>query len=650
MNIRLLLASLPICILCYTFALVMPDTALWRDTGEFILSSFFLDISHPAGFPLLTMLSNFFALLPLGPIAWRVHTANLFFCIVSLILAYRLSFYFLRHVTRLDPSLLAYFAAIPPLLLLTVPTFFKQAITAEAYVLNTAGIQLLLLLYLRSEQTKDLRYLVTAAFFAGLFPGNHITIVLAYVPMLVLILLRIKRYARILLPASILSVFGLAVFCYIPARAITNPPLNTGGAYSLKRFANLISNERDRALRVPAAKPDTPTASMRKEQKATLFLLFVKDAKRIAEESSVLLLLFAGVGLAIALVIRPDFGFTALWILLSHWYFFKGWQPDPWIPIFFFIAFFASVLLALLTQTLADLSSKRIAYSCAAVLGACVLFSYTSKATLAARLAVASFTPAHMQQQTLLTLPKNAPLLSERSYFLHSYHTAVEGFRADIVLLYIKQITNPEYFAPFSLYSRGDKLLASKDLTSGGRLENIKAFIDKVAPLRPVAFEPTQGLSQFIAPVASLQDSGIGLIRYRQKGTVEQAVVDTLPQSLGHYRIQIDKSWEPFRWEGQHYIASSADAVGDLLLAKEFYEQSVAYYSTLCQKVPCNPVLKNNLASSLIKAGKAGKAAKILEALLEEDLNRRDFNAVQHNLLIAYEKQKQSSRSTDTSE
>ena len=61
------------------YAATSPRTVLLEDDGLFILSSYFLGVEHPPGYPLYTLIGHLFSKLPFGSVAYRVHLASAFF-------------------------------------------------------------------------------------------------------------------------------------------------------------------------------------------------------------------------------------------------------------------------------------------------------------------------------------------------------------------------------------------------------------------------------------------------------------------------------------------------------------------------------------------------------------------------------------------
>ncbi len=110
------------------YAYSAPRTVTLEDDGLFIMSSYFLGVDHPPGYPLMTVLGKLFTLLPVGSIAFRVHLLSAFFgglTCVALWLVIR---------SLLGNAVSAYTGA---LLYGLSSTFWSQAIIAESYTLNT---------------------------------------------------------------------------------------------------------------------------------------------------------------------------------------------------------------------------------------------------------------------------------------------------------------------------------------------------------------------------------------------------------------------------------------------------------------------------------------------------------------------------------
>lgn len=630
-SLAFLLQLLPYLIALCTFGIALPSQVLWRDTGEFLLSAYYLDVSHPAGFPLYAQLANLFTLIPFGPIALRVHCFSLLCILLYCWLSQRLITLLLRQAFRIDRTLVAYCAPLPALLTLLAPVMLKQCFSAEVYVLNCVGIQLLILLFAYGVIERDVRYVVVSAFFSGLLLGNHATIVLSYPPAVCFVLFQ-KRFRKSFLPGLFFAVFGLGVYAYVPIRSLQSPPLNTGAAASAERFVQLVSNKRDRALRGQPSHMVAERSMSIKEHMARLALRFIDDMHQLAKEGSYAFLALGGVGACILLFHRPLLAVALLWIFLSSWYFFKGWQSDPWIVLLFLLSSASTVAVALIVQTMADISSRKVFFP-VLLIGVALLTVHVAKHAVADAFAIKQYDlPRELSMQQLERLPDQTVYLSERSWFLLAYTRYILGYRADVLPLYTRSITHPEYFAPLQLEQDATKVFHSGD-------KGLDQFLQVVSPRAPIAYESQSALTTYLAKVTALVSSGQALVRYRQDGGIAADFIQNAVAQVTTAKNTLENSWQPLVWEGEQYIAAYAEGIGSLLAAQGAHEQRLEYYQQLCRTIKCNAVLLNNLAVSYLDLKHFTQAAEILEALLEMKLTRSQRAAILKNLSIAYNHQ-----------
>ena len=150
------------------YALTAPRTVALEDDGLFILSSYFLGIEHPPGFPLFTLIGHLFTYLPFGSVAYRVHLASAFFGALSCGLLWLCA----RSLT--PGRLPAYLAALG---LGFSSVFWSQALIAEVYTLNSFFFLLLTYLGLRAcppgTESPNPRLLPWLALLFGLSLSNH---------------------------------------------------------------------------------------------------------------------------------------------------------------------------------------------------------------------------------------------------------------------------------------------------------------------------------------------------------------------------------------------------------------------------------------------------------------------------------------------
>jgi hypothetical protein len=183
-------------ILLALYAATAPRTVALEDDSLFVLSSYYLGIEHPPGYPIFTMIGHLFSKLPIGPVAYRVHLASALFgaltCGAAWLCARQLG------LARLASWLAA-------LALGVSPVFWSQSIIAEVYTLNTFFLLVLVYLGLRAEQ--DPRVLPWMALVFGLSLSNHYPLMLLAAPAFLILLWPVRM--------ELLRRFGLLVFLVI---------------------------------------------------------------------------------------------------------------------------------------------------------------------------------------------------------------------------------------------------------------------------------------------------------------------------------------------------------------------------------------------------------------------------------------------------
>lgn len=173
------------------YAASAPRTVALEDDGLFILSSYFLGIEHPPGYPLFTLVGHLFSQLPLGSVAYRVHLASALFGALSIGIAYLCA----RALGLGRVAALGAAAGLG-----VSPVFWSQAIIAEVYTLNTLFFLLLVLLGLRAcppHAGADVRpsgpLLAGTALLFGLSLSNHYPLMLLVAPAFAVLLWPARR-------------------------------------------------------------------------------------------------------------------------------------------------------------------------------------------------------------------------------------------------------------------------------------------------------------------------------------------------------------------------------------------------------------------------------------------------------------------------
>jgi hypothetical protein len=195
------------------YALTSPRTVALEDDGLFTLSSYFLGIEHPPGYPLFTLIGHLFTKLPFGSVAYRVHLASALFGGLSCAAAW------LCARALIPGRLPAYLAAFG---LGLSPVFWSQSIIAEVYSLNTFMFLSLVFLGLRAcppaaqpiEGVAARRILYWMAFLFGLSLSNHWPLMLLVAPAFVVLLWPVRAELVRRLPA-LLGLVALGLLPYV---------------------------------------------------------------------------------------------------------------------------------------------------------------------------------------------------------------------------------------------------------------------------------------------------------------------------------------------------------------------------------------------------------------------------------------------------
>lgn len=207
------------------YAATSPRSVALEDDGLFVLSSYFLGIEHPPGYPLFTLLGKLSTLLPVGSVAYRVHLLSAFFGALTCALLWMCT----RQLVAGRAA--AYLAALG---FGFSRTFWSQAIIAEVYTLNTFFFFLLLYLCLRAVpragETAARGALPAIALVSGLSLANHWPLMgLAAPGLAVLLWPRSKEMLRRWLPLTALLLLGLTPYAWLVARSWEPLPISFYG-------------------------------------------------------------------------------------------------------------------------------------------------------------------------------------------------------------------------------------------------------------------------------------------------------------------------------------------------------------------------------------------------------------------------------------
>ena len=447
------------------YAATAPRGVALEDDPLFVLASYFLGFAHPPGYPLYVLLGKAATLLPLGPVAYRVHLLS------GLLGGLACGFLWLC-VRALGGSRLAAWAAA--LTLGLSGAFWSQAVIAEVYTLNALFVFSLAWLGLAHAP----RALPPMAFLFGLSLSNHWPLMLLVAPAFAIQLWpwRGEILRRLPLLAA-LFVAGLAPYVVVAALSWRDPAVAFYGPIeSLRELWHLVS-------RADYAEADTsPTATL--ADRAQYLGFFAGQL--------VLQLAFAGAALAavgcalqrrawgprIAGFVTAGFLLTSVALLLLLAYDYDA-RRKHLFHVYPLPAYgFAALWLALGFDWLARRAALR-RWQAGAV--AAVLAGTALGAGAYATRDAASDWPARYAGALLDTLPRDAVVFTvvEQEFGPLAYAHFIEGRRADL------ELRQPGGL----LYGAGKRLFHPLRTADAEQSARLQAFVD--AERRPLAL--TQG-------------------------------------------------------------------------------------------------------------------------------------------------------------
>jgi len=288
----------------------MPKTVALEDDSIFILAGYFSGISHPPGYPLYTLILNWFTHIPIGDIPARAHASSAFFGALSCC-----SLFCIFRLIGLERQL----AAPGALVFSLTATFWSQSIITEVYSLNVFLNLCLLLFALRiflsfkpggPASAATIRDFYLFSIVMGLALANHWPLTVLATPGYLLLIIRpyfhLRNKLTVVLPAIAISAIA---YLYLYWNNQSSPFINFSGEFA--GFAELI----DYVTRKHYASVDfQSTAGL--QDKA----LFARDLLYQFARELNLLLVFSAIGLY-RLIRAPEsriIGLAMIWVVLAN--------------------------------------------------------------------------------------------------------------------------------------------------------------------------------------------------------------------------------------------------------------------------------------------------------------------------------------------
>jgi len=618
-------------------SLFIPASVYFRDSGEFILSSFFLDVGHPAGFPLYSQLSNLFSLIPFGPIAWRVNAFSTFIAYINLCLSGVLCFRILNIHLDFRKNVSIILSFVPLFVLINADSYLKQAYTAEVYLLNCLFIQSLIILYSFYLETNNVRFLLLSSFISGIALGNHVSIILFIIPCIVVLITDRKKLAKIIVSMLSLGILGLFIYGYVPIRARSSPPLNTGEAISLGRFLRFSTDTRDLEIR--------PRSELKGEKSSFIIsslLGLAKNERKIRAETNFLFIPMALLGLIILFRRQRRLGALVFFAMASNLYIFSGWDPDPWSPVLVSGSIGGAVFIATLASRL-----RRYTYGFDQVLPVIIILLLALPIVLKRNQTVTKLVqlrdfdlPARLAHGIMRDIAQDSILLLQPSWFISKYLRDIEGYRPDLALIYQPEIFFPYYFSRAVLKGNNQNYFDSFSFLTANpgtiNKASLSGFLGAIPEEQKVYFEPNPPIN---GPFRNISVTDSSILPWIQKGTASN-------QSEGFYLKQIELAgelrtasrnlWKPLKDDTTNFLEVRMNGSADFLQTSERNEEAVKLLETACAPVyksECSHVTLNNIATYIMSNREYLEAARLYLYLYHNE--RKKIPEVKHNLKLS---------------
>lgn len=247
-------------IISITYIFTANPDVTYTDNGELAAASAVLGIAHPTGYPLFTLLSHLWSLIPFG--FSKIYSLNLFAAFLTALSSIALFFVSLQVLSNanfknkqivgstqkkkrhleisyrkldLQKQHQIIISFIIALIYGFAQTIWEQANSLEVYSLQLLLINLILLFSMKAYFYNSQKYYILVAFFLGLGFANHLTTILLLPAILWLYFLDADRKFRFttdkikfLLLLFIPLIIGLSLYLYLPIRSAMLPEVNWG--------------------------------------------------------------------------------------------------------------------------------------------------------------------------------------------------------------------------------------------------------------------------------------------------------------------------------------------------------------------------------------------------------------------------------------
>ena len=209
------------------YLLTLDHSASWWDCGEFITTSYLLEVGHPPGAPFYQLLAHLFTLLSMGNPMLVAPLSNALSAVAG---GFTVGLLYLT-VLQLSPFHRRG-AAIGALCYLFCDTAWFSAVESEVYALAMLFCAADVYIALLWRRSGDARLPLLLALLLGLGLCVHMMTLLV-LPAMLLIFTVGKGWRRLTVRSTaalvLFFVLGLSPYLIVPIRAAANPPINEMG-------------------------------------------------------------------------------------------------------------------------------------------------------------------------------------------------------------------------------------------------------------------------------------------------------------------------------------------------------------------------------------------------------------------------------------
>jgi hypothetical protein len=499
------------------------------EEGSFVAAARNLGVAHPPGAAIESLLAAGLALVPIGPLPFRVAIVSALCAALTLSLFARALMSTMRHLGVAEERFAALLALAASLWLGHTPLFFQQAVRPQVFAVQFALSMLIIYTLLRFEEEEphgSTRVLYFGAFLQGLSFANHHVYGLLMLPVAAPTLGRVfaRRGFVGLMGHLTAPIVGFSVYLYVPLRLAHMPESGLATQSGFARMLALLAEE-------PYAGPSWSAP--------VSFASIVHDGLALSSRAAlVLLVCLLALGLWVSLRASHQRRFGTLWfiallapLLSVLWVLSPRVTEDAWgalLPS-------ACALTAIATCGCAFLCSQLLRLwprASDAVGGLLVALGLLGLITRNAGEARAENQVAdEADELTRRNLAPSAVLFSDEASSGFWYHgrEAEEALRADVTFVPLYARSRPHIVEAWAEQTPelADSLRA---LVLSGTLDT--GTLQSLNALRPVYVEPSETLPPSLLET-SLAD---GLLwRVRSEGITKRDVREA--QALRELRV-----------------------------------------------------------------------------------------------------------------